>query len=630
MRRIVFVGNCQLLSLSQLYQRFAEQAGREEIAYTPSYQDLTEDRIATIARADVVIEQRMDVAPRADLNGIVTRAERHFVPLLGGGFLWPFAGQPHPRNEIMGFLAGGPFDGEMGDSYLNRLIEKEVPPAEAVEQYLALDVNRVRNLDRFFEIVVDRQRSRDAACGFQIAGIMEEKFRDEPLFRTAHHPNLRIALAFAEQFFQKMGVDAASIRRMRERVRVTPYPKTQSPIHPAVARHFGLKYADASTRYRIRDEGRFTFAEYALQYMRAEWNRDLAEGMALASSDLHAALAKLEVGLRSSPGSFEGWFIFSDVLRRAGRAAEAETAGRRAIALEPLEGRYFSGLAHTLAALGRLDEAADAASRAIALDPVDPHFYGLAANTAARRNRLSEAEALARRAVELAPDNPHLHNMLADLLIRQDRPEDALTVIQSALTLAPENAAFHLVLSRTLDRAGRREEALEAAWRAAALDPDHGPIQGHLSGLLIANGEPDNALRYLRGLLAAKPEEAGLHEQLGHVLARLGRAAEAEGAFKKAIELAPDAAGPLSGLSHTLARLGRHVEAISAIEAAIEMQPGFAPYHLHRGNQLRITEDLDRAEAAYTAALKLDPTNVEAARQLQGVRAAKRAEVPVA
>ena len=316
MRRIVFIGNCQLLSLSQLYRRFADRARDEDIAYLPSYEDLTDDRVGTLATADIIIEQRMDVAPKAELGGIATAAEHHFVPLLAGGFLWPFAGQPHPRNERLWFLPSGPYDGEMSDSYLNRLIEKGVAPAEAVHQYMAADMNRLRNLDRFFEIIIDRQRSRDEACGFQIADLIVEHFHDEPLFRTPHHPNLRVALSFATQFFRLMKVDEACIRRLHERVRITPYPKTQLPIHPSVAQHFGLKYADARTRYRIREEGRFTFAEYAQRYMVYDWNRDLGEGMALAARDLAQALPMMEAGLGRSPNSAEGWFSYSEALRR--------------------------------------------------------------------------------------------------------------------------------------------------------------------------------------------------------------------------------------------------------------------------------------------------------------------------
>ena len=625
MRRVVFIGNCQVQSLSQLYQRFSERNSEETIAYLPSYEDLTDDGAAAIAQADVIVEQRLDLPPRAEIDGIVNHAERHFVPLLAGGFLWPFAGQPHPRNEKPWFMPSGPFDAEMSDSYLNRLIDQGVPPAEAVQQYLALDVGRVRHLDRLFELIMDRQRSRDAACGYQLAGLIEERFRDEPMFRTPHHPNLRLTLSFATQFFQRMGMGRSTIKHLNDRVRVTPFPKVQLPIHPAVARHFNLKYADDRTRYRIREEGRFTFAEYALSYMAGDWNRDLAEGIALVGRDLAQALPKLEAGLQRSPNAAAGWYSYAEALRRTGRSAEAEIAARRAIAIDPAEGRHYYGLGHILADLGRLDDAAQEAERAVALDPFDPHFHGLSANVASQRGRLAEAEGFVRRAIELETANPHLHSMLGDLLLRQERPADSVAASQAAIALAPDVAGFHVVLSRALARAGRMPEATEAARRAAALEPGNAGIQGHLGSLLAQSGDVEDAEIHMRTRLAASPDDAGLYEQYGHLLARLGRTEEAEAAFRRAMDLAPNAAGPLAGLSHTLARLGRHHEAIAAIEAAIAFEPRFSPFHVHHGNQLWVLEQFEEAATAYRAALALDPANSDAERQLRGVRVAMEA-----
>ena len=622
MRRMVFIGNCQLQCLSQLYQRFSERKSEEQIAYLPSYEDLTDDRTATIAEADVIIEQRLDLAPRADLGGIVSNAERHFVPLLAGGFLWPFAAQAHPRNENPWFMPNGPFGGEMSDSYLNRLIAKGTPPTEAVEQYLALDVNRVRNLDRLFELIMDRQRSRDAACGYHLADLIEERFRDEPVFRTPYHPNLRLTLSYATQFFERMGMTGTAIKHLHERIRVTPFPKVQLPIHPAVARHFDLKYADAQTRYRFHYEGRLTFAEYALRYMGYEWNRDLAEGIELAGRHPAQALLKLEAGLQRSPASAQGWFSYAEALRRSGRPAEAETAVQRAIAIDGTDGRYYNGLGHILAELGRLGEAAQAAERAVALDPFDPHFHGLAANVASRRGRLTEAEGFVRRATELEPTNPHLYSLLGDILLRRERPAEAIGAFQRAIALAPDVAGFHFALSHALARAERIPEATEAARRAAALDPGNASIQGHLSGLLAQSGDVQDAETHLRTLLAANPDQAKLHEQYGHLLARLERPEEAETAFRRAMDLAPNTAGPPAGLSHTLARLGRHREAIAAIDAAIACDPHFSPFHVHRGNLLRIMEQREEAAAAYRAALALDPANRDAARELRGLRMA--------
>ncbi len=72
--------------LSQLYRRFSERSSEEQVAYLPSYQDLTDDGASTIATADAIIEQRMDLAPRVETGDIVSHAERHFVPLLAGDF----------------------------------------------------------------------------------------------------------------------------------------------------------------------------------------------------------------------------------------------------------------------------------------------------------------------------------------------------------------------------------------------------------------------------------------------------------------------------------------------------------------------------------------------------------------
>jgi tetratricopeptide (TPR) repeat protein len=625
MRRFVFVGNCQLKTLADLYRSFSERPGGEEISYMPSYEQLTDERIKVLEQADLVVEQRLDFPPQVEIGGITIRAERHLIPLLSGAFLWPYAGEPHPRNESSWFLPGGPYDAEMSDSYLNRLIGKGVSPAEAVEQYLALDVNRVRHLDRVFKLMMDRQRSRDAACGYQLADLIEENFRDEPMFRTPYHPNLRLALSYFTQFFQFMGFDAASTERLHERVRITPFPKTQLPIHPAVAEHFKLKYADARTRYQIREEGRFTFAEYALRYMTYDWNPDLAEGIALAGGDLQQALPKIEAGLQRSPTSADGWFSYAEALRRSGRTAEAETPALRAIATDPTDGRYYFGLGHTLAELGRLDEAALAAEHAVGLDPFESHFLSLYAHLALRRGRLAEAEEFVRKAIEFEPANPHLHNMLGDILLRQDRPVDSAAAFRAALELDPDAAGFHFALSRALTRGGSIPEATEAIRRAAALDPDNAAIQGHLSHLLAQSGDVQDAETNLRRLLAADPHNAGLYEQYGHLLGRLGRPEEAEAAFRRGMELAPNAVGPVAGLSHTLSRLGRHHEALAAIEAAIEIEPRFSPFHIHRGNQLWVVKQFAEAAAAYQAALAIDPSNRDAEQQLRGVRSAMAA-----
>ena len=98
MRFIVLIGNCQVRALFNLYRRFAATAARQRLTYIESYEKISEDDRIAIANADLIVQQVQDFEPKADIAGIETLAERVLVPVVNCGFLWPFAGQPHPEN----------------------------------------------------------------------------------------------------------------------------------------------------------------------------------------------------------------------------------------------------------------------------------------------------------------------------------------------------------------------------------------------------------------------------------------------------------------------------------------------------------------------------------------------------
>ena len=65
-------------------------------------------------------------------------------------------------------------------------VEGVVPEyATAVERYLGLDINATVNLDRLYEIGLDKQRQRDAMSGFQLAELIAEHFRDHEVVCVA-------------------------------------------------------------------------------------------------------------------------------------------------------------------------------------------------------------------------------------------------------------------------------------------------------------------------------------------------------------------------------------------------------------------------------------------------------------
>jgi len=332
MQSIVLIGNCQIRALHNLYLRFVGAATRQRLTFIESYEDISEkDRIA-ISAADLIIEQVQNFKPKADIAGIETLAERVLVPVVNCGFLWPFAGQPHPDNPSRSYLETGPYGAESSDAWLNRMIKRGIDPETAVDRYLALDVNSTINLDRLYEISIEKQRERDEIAGFRIADMIVEHFRDEPIFRTPYQPNARVAVALATQLFERLGVARGDIDRMRRAIQVTPFPKDELPIHPCVCRHFGLTFVQPDHRWQFMKEGNFTFRESALRYMSCTWNEPLEEGIALVhAGDFAAARGGLARGLAVSPGSAAGHAALAHVLARIDQTDEAIAATRRAL-----------------------------------------------------------------------------------------------------------------------------------------------------------------------------------------------------------------------------------------------------------------------------------------------------------
>ncbi|MDR3538211.1 MAG: WcbI family polysaccharide biosynthesis putative acetyltransferase [Acetobacteraceae bacterium] len=409
MRRIVLIGDFQVHAMAGLFQRFVAIRTGDRLTYIPFHQRTEQPAQAAIRQADLLVEQ-VDTAPLPATDAACPRVP---IPRVSAAFLWPFAGQPHPRNAPHPFLPPGPYGGEAGDRYLNALIADGVTPEDALDRTLSLDVARQVDLDGLLEATLTRQRARDAASGYRIADAIAHHFRREPIFRSPNHPNARIARLLAAQLFHRLGAQPAEIARMAQATTRSPFPREELPVHPAVARHFGLRWAGPARRYRLLNEGDFTFRDFVLRYMRYEWNAALEEGLVLSrSADLAAAEGRLTEGLARSPGSAEGHNALRSVLVRQGRLAEALAAGARAVAADPGFAAYRVELANVLRRAGRMEEAEGEYRAAVALDPANATAMALLAQVLVQQGRHEEAAAAVTDALEVEPYAPALRGML--------------------------------------------------------------------------------------------------------------------------------------------------------------------------------------------------------------------------
>jgi tetratricopeptide (TPR) repeat protein len=607
-RQIVLIGNCQMQAMAGLYRRFVAGRTGDTVEHVPSYQDLTDGHRNAIQRADVVVEQLFDLKPQADTEALSTTTPRIFIPMVTAAFLWPFAGSPHPKNTHYPFLSGGPYGGEASDSYLNRLIMAGVDPEEAVETYANLEVNSRVNLNRLFEIVLDRQRSRDEAAGYQIADIMEQHFRTEQIFLSPYHPNVRIATALASQFFAQLGAEQDEIERMRDCTRITPFPKSELPFHPSVCRHFGLDFVTPDRRYRFMNEGLFTFREYVLRYMRYEWNDALEEGMHLTHvGKIDKAHERLVIAVQRSPLSAAAHNALSHALNHQGAIDEAIAAQRRAVELEPDAASYRGSLGNLLRHARRFDEALVELRAAVAADPTEPHYRVLLAHLLRQRGSDKEACDLIREAIGLDPYSAPLRNDLSSFLEAAGDVTGSVKALRDGVALAPTNEEMHLRLAQLLGRRKRVDEAIEAARTAVTLAPDSTRARLALSDLLLRRGDPADALNEAYIAAVTEPDSAHAYGHLGHVLDLTRDFAAAEVAFRRAARLDPRNAHFRHEISVVLNRQQRFPEAIAAAREAIDLEARNPHRRVHLAGFLAQAGDLAGAVEAQRGSVELEP-----------------------
>ena len=191
---------------------------------------------AALAAADVLLAQVITSQSVGAIAKIETNAQRVLFPGLAAPFLWPYGGQPHPRNEARWPRQFGAYPGYLGDRFLIRLIGQGVDPRVAIERYLELDVAKDVGLDRLLEMSIDQKRKRDEITGCSFAPIIERDFRDIDLFVTRDHPSLALAKPWVVEVLRRIVSDQNLLVKVEHGLKDSPFPLDGTPIHPSVIR----------------------------------------------------------------------------------------------------------------------------------------------------------------------------------------------------------------------------------------------------------------------------------------------------------------------------------------------------------------------------------------------------------
>lgn len=117
-------------------------------------------------------------------------------------------------------------------------------------------------------------------------------------------------------------------------------------------------------------------------------------------------------------------------------------------------------------------------------------------------------------------------------------------------------------------------------------------------------------------LLAERPHDSELHQALGLLYLKRGRLAEARAAYERSLQLAPDDPWTHLYLGNWCYYADRFREALRWFRRAEELLPGEAIVYVCQGDIHRELGRDELAEAAYRAAVRVDPRSDYARRRL--------------
>lgn len=171
--------------------------------------------------------------------------------------------------------------------------------------------------------------------------------------------------------------------------------------------------------------------------------------------------------------------------------------------------------------------------------------------------------------------------------------------------------------ARALCSLARYDDAAQLLQRVVALEPQNARAWCLLAQAQLGRHEYEDALRVAGTALSLVPEDEWPHRLRSIALGKLGRREESIAAARTATRVAPHTWQAFVQLTQAL--LGdksAHDDAFASAEQAVALAPHEAQSHIVLGMAARASKRHEEAEAAFRAALAIDPEHSVAHNEL--------------
>lgn len=150
------------------------------------------------------------------------------------------------------------------DRLLDALLEKGLPGEQVLMLALRSDPANMFDLDAIVEASIERERMRESFTPVKYLDYILTHWRERKLFHSVNHPGQEMLAIAARGVLQALGMEPPESAVLMQASH--PYPEFELPIHPAMAKRYGLAFAGADAVYEIYGV-KMSYARYAAAYI---------------------------------------------------------------------------------------------------------------------------------------------------------------------------------------------------------------------------------------------------------------------------------------------------------------------------------------------------------------------------
>ncbi|MEM7247257.1 MAG: tetratricopeptide repeat protein [Acidobacteriota bacterium] len=296
---------------------------------------------------------------------------------------------------------------------------------------------------------------------------------------------------------------------------------------------------------------------------------------------------------------------------------EAREACKRALSLDPEDGRSHEVLAYLAFTVGDLDAAVEEGIKAVEQDGDNFRALHWLGHCYSRLGARDQAIRYFQRALRIEDGYFFALESLGSLYLEDETSFPmALQCYARILSVNPRFFPAYFQLADALIQVERFTEAAAQAKLVLSLDPDasaEADAQQYLGLIRLMQGRLEEAAELFERALALDENFAAAHHYLGVTHERDGNAEAAEACYRKAIEKDPEYSNPRVRLGYVCFDRKEYESAKRHFDDALEIEPDDHLAHLGLGElahwRKEYSEQLEHCERA--AELAPDDSNVQ-------------------